>query len=106
MDITQIGNTDNVISNHGERQITVKPCDFLVEDCENLAETADFICKYGVNMVTEDGELLSGYDLIVKYYAGILAGLSLVLNDIGVTIPDELLKREMQKRLDEIKKES
>lgn len=75
----------------------------LIESCENLAETSDFISKYGVDLVVSDDNVLSGYDLIVKYYAGILTSLGLVLDDLGVSIPNERLKKEMIQKLKEIK---
>lgn len=75
----------------------------LIEDCENLAETIEFISKYGVDLVDDDNETVSGYDLIVKYYGGILTGLGLVLTDLGLKIPDDKVRKEMIKKLKVIK---
>ena len=80
-------------------------CECLVEDCENLAEVVDFVCKNGIDVLTSDGKLISGYDLIVKYYAGILVGLGSLLSDFEVTIPDESLQKAMEYRAKEIKDE-
>ena len=79
-----------------------KICDYLIEDIENLNETVDIVCKYGINLISSDNEVISGYDLLVKYYAGVLTGMKLLLDEHDLIIPDDVLQREMKNKLQEI----
>lgn len=79
-----------------------KVCACLVEDCENLAEVIDFVCKNGIDILKSDGTLISGYDLIIQYYSGVLVGLDNVLTEFNLSIPDNVLQKAMNDRLKEI----
>lgn len=80
-----------------------KVCDYLIEDCENLAEVVEFVCKNGIDILKSDGTLISGYDLIIQYYSGILVGLDNVLTEFNLSIPDNVLQKAMTDRTKEIK---
>lgn len=76
--------------------------EMLVEDAENFADVVEFVGKNGINLLNYDGDLVSGYDLIVKYYSGVVIGLDLFLKQYDVEIPNELLQKQMQVKLKEI----
>ena len=84
-----------------------KVYDYLIEDCENLAEISEWIGNHGIDIIkiSDEGEITSSYDLLVKYYAGVLTGLGLVLKDLDLKIPDDLLQKEMKLKLKEINNE-
>lgn len=77
----------------------------LVEDAENLAEVVDFVGKNGINLLNDNGNLISGYDLLVKYYCGVVIGMELFLKEYNLIIPDNLVQDQIQVKLKEIEDE-
>jgi len=82
--------------------------DYLIEDLETFIEIIEVVKEKGsLAFVVEDSDecdILTGYDLLVKYYSNILADVGMILTNNETMLDEKVVNKHVFKQYEKLRK--